>query len=83
MIDTLIDITISLCRGLFYLAVLVFGLMIVAGFFVYLPRDMYIEGKCLEHGYPSHAVDWRLRGYCMNLQGTVSVAVDKVDSLSK
>ena len=53
-------------------------LLMAAGLFVYGPRIFYVESKCLESGYPKAAVDWKLRGYCMNLEGTVTVSVQRV-----
>ena len=60
----------------FLLTLLSLFALVVA--FVYAPRAFYIESKCLESGYPKAAVDWKLRGYCMNLEGTVTVSVQRV-----
>ena len=54
------------------------GLASLVGTLAYMPRALYVESKCLESGYPKSAVDWKLRGYCMNLEGTVTVSVQRV-----
>jgi hypothetical protein len=53
-------------------------LLFLVVMFVYMPRSLYVDSECLERGYPRSSVDWKLRGYCMNLQGSVTVAVDRV-----
>ena len=36
------------------------------------------EKACLEAGYPRTSTTWDLQGYCMNLEGSVTVTVDKL-----
>jgi hypothetical protein len=33
---------------------------------------------CLEAGYPKQSTTWDFEGYCMNLEGTVTVGVEKL-----
>ena len=62
------------------------GLSIVAWIFVIVlwvlvvmtPVMMYTEAECLRNGYPKYSVSVGLERYCMNLDGTVTVKVDKV-----
>ena len=42
-----------------------------------LPVMLYTEAECLRNGYPKYSVSIGLERYCMNLQGTVTVRVDK------
>ena len=53
--------------------VLIFLYMVVIG----IPVMMYTEAECLRNGYPKYSVSIGLERYCMNLQGTVTVRVDK------
>lgn len=46
--------------------------------FVLLPVSAYTGVECLEQGYPKYTVDILLNRYCMNLEGTVTVSVDKL-----
>lgn len=65
-----------------YLALGVLGLLgLVLAFmlFVALPVTLSTEARCLEQGYPKSAVTWNLKSYCMNLEGSVTVAVDQLD----
>ena len=52
-------------------------IIMLAGLFVYMPVTAYTESKCLEKGYPRSAVTWDLKQYCMNLEGIVTIRVDK------
>lgn len=45
--------------------------------FVWTPVSLYYEAKCFEKGYPESRVSVGLSGYCMNLDGSVTVKVDK------
>lgn len=57
------------------------GLLIVVMlylFFVVLPVSVVATEKCLEAGYPKSAVTWNFKRYCMNLDGTVTVKVEKL-----
>ena len=40
--------------------------------------SMRNEKHCLEAGYPRTSTTWDLQGYCMNLEGSVTVTVDKL-----
>lgn len=44
----------------------------------WLPVSLYAGSQCLERGYPKSEVSIGLEQYCMNLQGTVTVSVDKL-----
>ena len=46
--------------------------------FVWAPVHLYTEAKCLEKGYPKSKVSVGLSRYCMNLEGTVTVKVDRI-----
>lgn len=45
---------------------------------VWAPVYLYSEAKCLEKGYPKTKVSVGLSRYCMNLDGSVTVKVDKL-----
>ena len=60
---------------IFFTPLLAFS--IYAVFFI-VPVLMYTEAECLRNGYPKSSVTVGLERYCMNLQGTVTVRVDKV-----
>ena len=49
-------------------------------FIVYVPYGLHVEQKCLSSGYPKSTVTWNLEGYCLNLEGTVTVKVDKLNA---
>jgi hypothetical protein len=42
-----------------------------------IPVSMYTEAECLRNGYPKSAVTVGLERYCMNLDGSVTVKVEK------
>jgi len=46
--------------------------------FVILPRTLVVERQCLQAGYPKSTIDYTLTGYCMNLEGTVTVKVQEI-----
>lgn len=46
--------------------------------FVMLPVMFYTEAECLRKGYPKYNVSIGLERYCSNLNGAVTVRVDKV-----
>jgi hypothetical protein len=50
---------------------------------VVLPVTLVTEAKCLERGYPKSAVTWNLKGYCLNLDGSVTVKVDSVEDTTR
>ena len=45
---------------------------------VFMVTVMGAELECLEKGYPEYRVVYNLNSYCMNLEGTVTVNVDKL-----
>jgi hypothetical protein len=46
--------------------------------FAVMPVAMRTQQLCLERGYPNSEVTWNLEQFCTNLQGTVTVKVDKL-----
>lgn len=42
----------------------------------WMPHSMVNESKCLAKGYPKTMTDWKGNGYCMNLEGTITVFVE-------
>ena len=44
--------------------------------FVFMPRALYVDAKCLEAGYPKSSVTWNLRGYCIGLDGSTYTVVE-------
>lgn len=51
--------------------------------FILMPVSMWAEAKCLRNGYPKTAVTINLEAYCMNLNGSVTVRVEKTDKVAK
>ena len=47
-------------------------------FLVLLPVSMWAENKCLAKGYPKTNVTITLDVYCMNMDGAVTVRVEKL-----
>lgn len=45
--------------------------------FIYIPVSVYAEAECLRKGYPEYRVSVGLERYCMNLDGSITVTVDK------
>lgn len=45
---------------------------------VLMPVVFWADAKCLKAGYPKSHVTIGLETYCSNLQGTVTVKVDKL-----
>ena len=68
------DKTIGLLFAAFLVPAGVFTAYLI---FVAIPVMMYTEAECLRNGYPKYAVSIGLERYCMNLEGTVTVRVDK------
>jgi hypothetical protein len=67
--------------------VIFFGFLTVGGFlgvvFVYtllviMPLSLYADMKCAEIGYPKSKVTLDLSRYCMNLDGSVTVKMEKL-----
>lgn len=67
--DLLINIGLGICG-----VVLVAVLYVI---FIVLPVALHAEAKCLAAGYPRAAVTYKLDVYCLNLDGSVRVRVDK------
>lgn len=61
-----------------YIPVMVILLVLGYTILVWAPVSLYYEAKCLEKGYPESRVSVGLVGYCMNLDGTVTVKVDRL-----
>lgn len=59
----------------FIAAPLLITALLLYPIFVIWPVSLYTEAKCLEQGYPDHAVTITLDRYCMNLAGFVTTAV--------
>ena len=55
----------------------VLGLFVLYSMFVIMPVVMYTEAECLRNGYPHANVTVGLERYCMNLDGSVTVKVEK------
>jgi len=53
------------------------ALLLVYGVFALTPVSILTEKRCLERGYPEYKVAYDLSGYCMNLDGSVTVKVEK------
>ena len=51
--------------------------------FVYTPVSLWAQAKCLRNGYPKSSVSVGLESYCMNLDGSVTVRVDKASEQKK
>jgi len=65
MIDTILDrllfFTVCVSAGVIAIAVLPFMLYAL---FVWLPVQIYADGRCTEAGYPGATVTFGLKGYC-------------------
>ena len=66
-------VAVGYCLGGAFLLFMFFLLV------AYLPVALYTQAECLRNGYPKYAVSIGLERYCMNLEGTVTVRVDKAD----
>ena len=47
--------------------------------FVLMPYNIYADASCLAKGYPDHRVTIGLEVYCLNLDGSITVNVEKLD----
>lgn len=68
-------------NGLMYLImilIIAFPIFSLYTIMVWGPVALYTEVKCLEAGYPEYKVTVGLQKYCLNLEGTVSVQVNKL-----
>jgi len=59
-----------------FCVVAVFALL-VGWMFIMFPVTLHADRKCLEAGYPKSSVTYNFDIYCMNLDGSVTVRVDK------
>ena len=59
----------------------VFGVFVIIlfilGVCIYLPVQLYTDAECLREGYPESRITVGMERYCMNLDGSVTVRVDK------
>lgn len=55
-----------------------FVVLVLFVLFVVMPVRLYTDAECLRAGYPRSAVSVGLERYCLNLEGSVTVRVDKV-----
>lgn len=56
----------------------VFLVFLLAVVFVYAPRSLYVDQKCAQQGFPKSKVTVDLTGYCMNLDGSVTIKMEQV-----
>jgi hypothetical protein len=56
----------------------VVGCFFLYAVFVWTPVSLWAEAKCLSRGYPKTNVTIGLQVYCLNLDGTVTVRVEKL-----
>ena len=42
------------------------------------PTYLYTEAECLRKGYPKSAISIGMERYCMNLDGSITVKVEKL-----
>jgi hypothetical protein len=64
-----------------FLLIVVFGILCLSlafAFFVWTPVSLVTESRCLAKGYPKAHVTVFLETYCSNLEGSVTVRVDKL-----
>ena len=54
------------------------ALLLVYLLFVIMPVAFYADAECLRNGYPESRVTIGLERYCMNLDGSVTVKVEKL-----
>lgn len=57
---------------------LCFALVTFYSLFIWAPYNVYAESQCLAKGYPEYRVSVGLETYCMNLDGSLTVKVDKL-----
>lgn len=65
-------------RLIFYVLLPFAILVVLLTFLLIVPFTLHTQAQCLESGYPEARVTWKLDRYCMNLDGTVTVKVDKI-----
>ncbi len=65
--------------AIFYAVVAAFGivgLFTLYVMFVIMPYALYTDMKCKEAGYPKSEVTVNLKGYCMTLDGAVTIKME-------
>jgi hypothetical protein len=67
-----VGVTIAMCFVGLVALFLVFVLLVV------VPIKEYTKAECLEAGYPRSYVTYNFKRYCANLQGSVTVKVEKL-----
>ncbi len=55
-----------------------FVLFVLYTVFIWSPVNIYTEAECLRNGYPEHRTSIGLERYCMTLDGSIIVRVDKI-----
>lgn len=58
-------------------AVGIVGVFMLYLLFVWVPVAAFTEAVCLRAGYPKYHVAVTLERYCSNLEGSVTIRVDK------
>ncbi len=64
--------------------VIVFAIIIVSlsvYMAIMLPVQLYHGAKCIEAGYPKSYVTYNLKGYCINLDGSVTAKVIPIEDI--
>jgi hypothetical protein len=64
----------KIIEGIFLLVILLF----LYALFIWAPYNMYADSACLNKGYPDYRVTIGLEVYCLNLDGSVTVNVEKL-----
>jgi len=72
--DFLLEVMVLLAKACATLFVLV-GVYL---FFVWAPVSAWTDDECLSKGYPRSKVSITLGRYCTNLDGAITVKVDKL-----
>ncbi len=57
---------------------LVFLAFVFYTVFIWFPYNIYAETQCLAKGFPDYRVTIGLEVYCLNLDGSVTVNVEKL-----
>jgi len=68
----------SLLKWCLILAFAAVGVLAIYCFVVLLPATLNAEIKCARKGYPRAVVLFNLDTYCMNLDGSVTVKMEKL-----
>jgi len=57
--------------------ILIIGIIGIYVWLIWIPVNVYTEAKCLQKGYPEARVSIGLERYCITLNGSITVVVDK------